>query len=368
MNAGRIFALALLSASSAHAAGFDLASLPPYEWQPGPEYERGLHCHNDRCDGEWGVIRIHASELQQPLIHRWQEHFLKRHPNIRYNLYTVPNGFGGITTGTAEIAVVGHTAWRSDLKAFEGVHGYAPLEIMFATGGFNQRTGNTPAPIVFVNRANPIDCLTLAQLDGIFGAQRSGGWQGTRWTTDAARGPEKNIRRWGGLGLAGEWKERPIRLYGFDATLSNWSDLFQQVVFHGGTKWNPALSEMVRGGIKAPADQQIVQAVAGDKYAIGFNLMRVVEKEPRVKALALAAAEGAPCVAPTRDSNYDRTYPLSNAVYIYIDRVPGKPIAARVKEFIAYVLSRDGQQDVVDDGMYLPLNPEAARREREKLR
>ena len=364
------FAAALALCGAAHAAqpDYDLAALPSYAWEPGPEYERGLHCHNDKCDGEWGVVRIHASELQQPLIHRWEEHFLKRHPNIRYNLYTVPNGFAGITTGTAEVAVVGHTAWRSDLKAFEGVHGYSPLEIMFATGGFNQRTGNTPAPVFFVNGDNPIDGLTLAQLDGIFGAQRSGGWNGSTWSSEAARGPEGNIRTWGQLGLKGEWADRPIHLYGFDATLSNWSDLIQRVVFKGGDKWNPRLHEMVRGGVKAPADVQIVQAVAADKYAIGFNLMRVVEKEPRVKTLALAAVAGGPYVPPTRETNYRRTYPLANAVYIYVDRAPGKPVPARVKEFITYVLSREGQQDVVDDGMYLPLTAEEARVQREKLR
>jgi phosphate transport system substrate-binding protein len=96
--------------------------------------------------------------------------------------------------------------------------------------------------------------------------------------------------------------------------------------------------------------------------------MRVVEKEPRVKALALAAEEGGPFVPPARETMYRRTYPLSNAVYIYIDRAPGRPISARVKEFIGYILSREGQQDIVDDGMYLPLTAEAAREQREKLK
>jgi phosphate transport system substrate-binding protein len=107
--------------------------------------------------------------------------------------------------------------------------------------------------------------------------------------------------------------------------------------------------------------------VAHDRYAIGFNLMRVVKNEPNVKALAIARDGSAPFVAPTLDSMYRRTYALSNAVYIYIDRAPGTPISPRVKEFLRYILSREGQQDVVDDGMYLPLSPEAARVEREKL-
>ena len=350
------------------ASGYDLAGLPQYKWVPGPDYPRGKHCHNDHCDGEWGVIRIHATELTQPLIHLWEDHFLKLHPNIRYQDYFVPSGFSGLTAGTADINVMGHGAWRSDLKAFEGVWGYPPLEILFATGAFDQGKGNTPGAIIFVNRENPIGGLTLKQLDGIFGAERSGGWNGTTWSTDAARGPEGNIRTWGELGLTGEWADKPIHLYGIDATLSNWSDLIQRVVFKGGDKWNPAMKEMVRGGSKAPADVQIVGAVAGDKYGIGFNLMRVVRNEPRVKALAIAVSADRPYVTPTRDSMYRRTYPLSNSVYIYVNRPPGQALSWRLREFLAYILSREGQQDVVDDGMYLPLDPETARAEREKLR
>jgi phosphate transport system substrate-binding protein len=65
---------------------------------------------------------------------------------------------------------------------------------------------------------------------------------------------------------------------------------------------------------------------------------------------------------------YRRTYPLSNAVYIYINQRPGEPISTRLKEFLTYILSRQGQQDVVDDGLFLPLNPQAAGEQREKLR
>jgi phosphate transport system substrate-binding protein len=361
-------ALALgLAATFGHAQDFDLASLPSYRWEPGPEYERGKHCHGAACDGEWGVIRIHATELTQHLIHLWEDHFLKLHPNIRFGDYFVPSGFSGLTADTADINVMGHAAWRSDLKAFEEVWGYPPLEIMFATGGFNLGKGNTPGVIIFVNKENPISGLTLKQLDGIFGAERSGGWQGSRWSSEAARGAQDNVRTWGQLGLKGAWEHQPIRLYGLDATLSNWSDLMQRVVFRGGDKWNPALKEMVRGGSKAPSDVQIVSAVANDRYGIGFNLMRIVEKEPRVKPLPIAASDASPYIMPSLETMYRRTYPLSNAVYIYINRPPGKPISPRIREFLTYILSRQGQQDVVDDALYLPLNADAAREQRAKL-
>ena len=127
------------------------------------------------------------------------------------------------------------------------------------------------------------------------------------------------------------------------------------------------MNEIVRGGVEIPADAQIVSSVATDPYGIGFNLMRVVEKNPGVKPLAIGAKDEGPFVAPTAESCYQRTYPLVNAVYLYLNRPPGKPLDRRLKEFLKFVLSREGQQIIVDDGMFIPLNPEAVREELRKL-
>ena len=351
--------------AAARSQDFDLKSLPGYTPR---EVQDPAHCHGAVCNGTWGVIRISGTELTQHLIHLWEDHFLKRNPNIRFGDYFVPSGFAGLATGTADICVIGHSAWRSDLESFEEVFGYPPLEIMFASGGFDQRKGNAPGVIIFVNRDNPISGLTVKQVDGIFGAERSGGWKGTKWSTDSARGAADDIRTWGQLGLKGEWSGKPIHVYGLDHTLSNWSDLIQRVAFKGGDKWNSGMKEFVRGGTEVPADVQIVSAVAQDRYAIGFDFMRVIEKNPAVKALALSAGDGRPYIPPTKETMYRRTYPLSNAVYIYINRPPGKPISPRLKEFLTYILSRQGQQDVVSDGMFIPLNPETDREQLEKLK
>jgi len=344
--------VALVAASAAPAVDFDLGGLPAYA---------------ESAPKQHGVVRIHDTELTQHLVHLWQDRFLKLHPLVRYAEYTVPAWFSGLCAGTADLAVTGHDAWRSDLKAFESIYGYAPLEIMIATGGFNLRKGNTPGLIVFVHRDNPLAQLTVDQLDGIFGAERSGGWIGTTWSTACARGQEKNLRTWGQLGLTGEWADQPIHLFGIDATLSGWSGLVQRVVFKGGDKWNPAIHELVRGGAEIPADEQIVSGVADDRFAIGFSFMRVVEKNPGVKPLALAHEPAGPFVAPSHESFFARTYPLVNAVYIYLNRPPGSPVPPRLKEFLTYVLSRDGQRDIVEDGMFIPLNASAAREQLAKL-
>ena len=351
-------------AGPALGSDFDLQSLPNYAPR---EVNDPAHCHGAVCHGAWGVIRISGTELTQHLIHLWEDGFLRRNPNIRFGDYFVPSGFAGLATGTADICVIGHSAWRSDLESFEAAFGYPPLEIMFATGGFDEKKGNTPGVIIFVNRDNPIGGLTMRQIDGIFGAERSGGWHGTKWSTAGARGAADDIRTWGQLGLKGAWKNEPIHVYGLDHTLSNWSALMQQVAFEGGDKWNPAMKEFVRGGTEVPADVQLVRAVGRDRSGVGFDLMRVVEKNSAVKALPLSLGKGMPYVAPTKETMYRRTYPLSNAVYIYINRPPGKPVSPRLKEFLIYILSRRGQQDVVSDGMFIPLNPQTDREQLLKL-
>ena len=83
--------------------------------------------------------------------------------------------------------------------------------------------------------------------------------------------------------------------------------------------------------------------------------------------MALAAREGAPYVMPTLRTVQDRTYPLSRSVYIYINRAPGKPLEPRQREFLRYILSREGQQAVVRNANYLPLAPGIVAEERRKL-
>jgi len=81
-----------------------------------------------------------------------------------------------------------------------------------ATGSYDV-PGGTPVRVV-VHRDNPLAQLTMKQLDGIFGSERAGGWEGTSWRPGRARGPEQNIRTWGQLGLTGDWKDKPIHVYG----------------------------------------------------------------------------------------------------------------------------------------------------------
>jgi phosphate transport system substrate-binding protein len=58
---------------------------------------------------------------------------------------------------------------------------------------------------------------------------------------------------------------------------------------------------------------------------------------------------------------------MSRYVYIYVNRAPGKPLEPKVKEFLKLVLSKEGQQVVADERVFIPLLPEVVQQELRKL-
>ena len=357
-------ALALSTAAVAQAADvyqpakYDLSALPSYV----------------KTERVTGVLRIYGTPLED-LVGKWANAFRGYHGQVRLNAYLIntSQAFAGLVTGSADIGLMGHRQWRNGFQAFEAQFGYAPLEIRFGTGSYDDPAGTTPGLMFIVNKNNPLAGLTLAQIDGIYGAQRSGGWVNGKWSTASARGPEKDIRTWGGLGLTGEWTDQPIHLLGSDVTLSNWADLIEREAFQGGTKWNPDLIEAPRADIGTKAkgktrDQQILDAVEKDPYAVGFIFQRVINaNHGDVRVLPVAAKSSGPYVAPSAQTFFDGSYPLHNGAYLYLNRVPGQPLGAREKEFVRFILSREGQQIVADNRLFIPLNAEQVKAELAKL-
>ncbi len=349
---------ATLAADAYKPAHYDLSGLPEYV----PE-QMAL-----------GVVRIYGTPLES-LVGDWANAFRARQGHVRLNSYLVntSQAFAGLLTDKADIGLMGHRTWHASLMAFKQAFGYEPLEIRFATGSYDDPEGSTPGLMFVVNKANPLANLTLDQIDGIFCAQRTGGWNGTQWSTAAARGAEKNIRTWGQLGLTGEWADKPIHPHGSDVTLSNWADLIEREACHGGKKWNPALVEGPRAdiGLKAHGktrDQEIIEGVQNDPLAIGFMFQRVINKaHSDVRVLPLARTAAGPFITPSAQTFFDGSYPMHNGPYLYLNRRPGQPLSTRDKEFVRFVLSREGQQIVADSRIFIPLNAEQIRAELKKL-
>lgn len=317
-----------------------------------------------------GLIRQWGSNYfaHSPLGKNWEDAFRKFHPEVRFenNLKTALTGIPALSFGMADIALLRHIT-SDETLLFQRLHDSLPVEVTVVTGSLNV-PGWSYALGIFVHKDNPLNKLTIEQLDGIFGAQRSGAFQGTRWNTDVARGPEKNIRTWGQLGVAGEWADKPIQVYGYNLRY-HIPLTFERHVFQGGAKWNEALTEFTNyknadGSTELEA-KQVTDAVGNDKYGIGYSSVGFLT--PQTKALAVAPRGSQSYVELNIQTLRNRTYPLPDEVYFYLKRETGKPVDAKVGEFVRFVLSREGQDLVQKDGKYLPLTGEFAREQLKKL-
>jgi phosphate transport system substrate-binding protein len=305
-----------------------------------------------------GVIRQWGSNYfsDSSLGKRWEDGFKKYHPAIRFEneLKTTLAGIPALTFGLADIAPMRHIT-SDETLLYQRYHNSWPLEITVVTGSLNV-PGWSYAIGIFVHKDNPLSKLTVEQLDGIFGAQRSGAFQGTEWNTAVARGPEKNIRTWGQLGLTGDWAQRPVHVYGYNLRYHIPSTL-ERLVFQGGAKWNEQLIEFTNyknaDGSTELEGKQVVDAVSKDPLGIGYSSVAFLT--PATKALAIAPRGSDKYVELNLQTLRSRDYPLADEVYFYVRKDPGKSLDPKVKEFLRYILSREGQDAVQKDGKYLPL-------------
>jgi len=299
------------------------------------------------------------------LMHRWEKGFRKYHPDIYFvdSLKGSASGIYGLEVRTADIALMGRP-----INPFERYGTYErawvyPVEIEVATGS-SSVPHKSPAYAIFVNKDNPLSKLTLKQLDGIFGAQRGGGWKALTWDESAARTSAENIRNWGQLGLGGTWADRPIHVYGPPNLGAGTITYFQTRVMGGGAFWNEDLREY--------ADRkQMIAELGKDPYGIGYAALD--NRTSAVKPIAISEGPGGPFVLPDRNTVSSRTYPLSRPVYVVytIDNekseIANPRVTPRVKEFLCYVLSKQGQAEVAREGNYLPLTPALAHAQLRKL-
>lgn len=339
--------MANAATASSSAAAFSLDDLPPYAPQLTVT----------------GTIRSYGFGLGG-VLEQWQKGFQKSHPDVVFdnNLPTSDAAFPALVTRVTDLGPNGSEPAITESLSFFETRGYHASEVIVATGSYDT-AGRSNGPVVFVHKDNPLSQLTIDQLDGIFGSERTGGMRGFEWTPSEARGPEKNIRTWGDLGLTGEWADKPIQTYGHAA--SGTARFFQLHVLMNTDKWNPNYRAYVETGSKmiSPEDKSeqrlgiqymLRNELVNDKYGIAWTIMSQAQGVDGIKSIALAPRGSDKYVTPSQESFQNRTYPLARNIYIYFDRKPGTAMDPKLREFLRYALSRDGQQMVSDSG-YLPL-------------
>jgi len=333
---------------------WDLRGLPSY--QPRQQVSGTIRM--------WGSNYIQDSNLGK----YWDEGFRKYQPgaHITFHMKTATAAVPSLVFGVADVGV-GRKITFAEQLLYERYNDRDPLIVTVATGSYDV-TGWQPGYGIVVSKENPLTCLSMQQLDDIFGAQRSGGWEGTSWHPDWARGAQENIRSWGQLGLTGDWASRPIDPYGLNLRYHQAAELSDDIL-RGSDKWNERLRIYANYVAKDGALGRDLKAdLSQDRYGIAWIAAPTYKLPPQLKVLAISDRTGGQCIPYTLQTVHDRTYPLISQIYMFANTGHDGSVKPLVREFLRYAVSREGQEAVERDGKYLPLTAEAARQQWRKIK
>ncbi|MFT5138869.1 MAG: phosphate transport system substrate-binding protein [Rhodothermales bacterium] len=342
-------------AASRYDFEFDLSGLPEYE--PRQMVEGKLRV--------WGNNYVGDSGLAQ----QWQDAFTKFHPGIEFEwvLPTAAVAASGLFMGQADVSINHELTFYDNLVHLR-ILGYEPTGFSVVTGSLDI-SGWQNSLTIIVHKDNPLEKISIEQLDGVFGSQRAGGWAGTNWVPDYARGPETNIRTWGQLGLDDDWINRPINTYGYSLRYAT-SLEFSNKVLHASDKWNENLlafgNYISPEGVRSLQAEQIMEHLQNDPQGMAYIRWQS-RFEGQVKVLALSESQQGPYYEFNVENLQARKYPLWGDQSFWVSVKPGNRIEPNTAEFIRFVLSREGQQLVMEDGKYLPLSANASKGELARL-
>lgn len=277
--------------------------------------------------GVSGSMKSVGSDTMNNLMTLWFEGFKKQYPNVRTEMEGkgTATAMPALIAGTSTFGPMSRPPKDQEIDEFEKKFGYKPTTL--------------PTSIdmlaVFVHKDNPIEFLTIPQVDAIFSKSRKLGY-------------DKDIRTWGDLGLKGEWASAPISLYGRNSASGTYAYFKEHALGKGDYK------DSVK---EQPGTSSVVQAVASDKFGIGYGGVGYLTAD--VKAVPLAAKAGSKAIPATVDYAYTGEYPLARFLYLAMNHKPGSQLDPLRREFIKYVFSKQGQEVVVKDG-YFPVTADMA--------
>ncbi|PKB19026.1 ABC-type phosphate transport system substrate-binding protein [Novosphingobium kunmingense] len=324
-----------------------------------------------------GGFRIVGSELKNA-VNQLAEGFAQFHPEAKVSTSHIPSSEGGIAglyMGVSDVAPMGDDAKITDMMPFYNTFGYMPTEISVATGGYEKR-GSLFAWAIAVNKDNPINEISIDQLDRVFGSERSGGWElyngDYKFTSKFARDRSTNIRNWGQLGVRGALAKKEIETFGYAAP--GFAIAIQRHLLHWSYKMNPNFKEYVEAKQTVPdtlgaavASTVGLEELSKNPNGMGIVALMHAKNYPNVKILNVIPRSGGAAVPLTPDTVANRTYPLIRDAYFYVNRAPGQKLDPKVREFMRFVLSREGQEIIARVGYYYPLTAEYLAEQLKKL-
>jgi phosphate transport system substrate-binding protein len=297
----------------------------------GPELDPGLPQYS-KVQGLRGTLNAAGSDTMLELQTLMAEEFRRLYPQVKIQV----DGKGSSTAppalieGTVQLGDMSRTMKNQEVDAFEEEFGYPPTRFDAAL--------DTLA--VFVNKDNPIQSLTLSQVDATFSKTRKCGSPGSTW---------------GQLGLGGNWATAPISLYGRNAASGTYGYFKDHALCKGDYK------DTVK---EQPGSASVVQGIEKDPYGIGYSGIGYMTSG--VRAVPLSPAEGQPAVAASSENAANGSYPLARFLHIYVNKAPNQQLDRLTEEYLRFILSAQGQRVVIKAG-FDPLDARTAAEQLAKL-
>ncbi len=311
------FVAATMFAAPSFAGGVD-PSMPDYT----------------KVSGVSGNLSSIGSDTLANLMTLWAEEFKKQYPSVNIQIQAAGSSTAppGLTEGTSNFGPMSRQMKDKEIQSFEKKFNYSPTAIRVAIDQL----------AVYVHKDNPIEGLTIPQVDAIFSETRK-------------CGHKSEINTWGDVGLTGEWASRPMQIYGRNSVSGTYGYFKQHALCKGDFK------KIVN---EQPGSASVVQSISSSLNGVGYS--GIGYKTSGVKPVALAKKEGMPFIPATEEMAINGKFPLSRFLYVYVNKKPNEPLPPLEREFLKLVLSKTGQEVVVKDG-YVPLPMKVIEAELAKL-
>lgn len=280
--------------------------------------------------GLTGTLSIAGSDTMKPLTESWSADLRQLYPGLTIKAESggSETGLAALLEGKVQIAAMSRRMSQQEVVEFKREFGYEPTEVPVAVD----------ALAVFVHKDNPIEGLSLDQLDAMFSKERR-------------RGLHYPIITWGdALVLEEGWIDAPIHLYGRNGN-SGTASFFKEHVLNGAALKN----SMTTGAGSAT----IVLELTKDRFGVGFS--GIGYQISGVRPIPLASVQGGRYVEPSFQSAMEGSYPLRRNLYLYVNRPPKVAASPSLIEYVKFALSQQGQQIVLTHGYYPLPTPELNR-------
>lgn len=273
-----------------------------------------------------GQIKSVGSDSMNSLMTQWTEKFKEYYKGVR----TEVEGQGSskampaLIEGAASFGPMSRDAKSNEIADFEKKYGYKPVLL--------------PTSIdllaVYVHRDNPLESLSMEQVDSIFsGTRKLGG--------DA-------IDKWGQIGLTGDYENEAIAIFGRNAASGTYGFFKEKAMGNGD--FRDRVNEQ-------PGSTAVIASVGENRFAIGYS--GIGYKTEAVKPIALSPKKGQPAVEPTEENAYNGKYPLGRYLFLAVNYKPTSKLEPLRKEFLKFIYSKEGQELAVKDG-YFPVDAKTA--------